>query len=383
MKFPVGFHNFHKDTAFNFQLNRFYSFGCISYDTAVEIGKEISDFDSWAQAFLSRVEQYRSNGDLVASASCLRAALFFMLDEKDGSDRQLQKTKLYEQCMDEYQAAYKDAGLTYVRVPFETGFFPVIYKCHENESKGDVVIHGGYDSFIQEFVPMLEYVYARGYNVYLFEGLGQGEVLSRCDMKMKPEWEICAKTVLNHFQLNDVTLIGISLGGYLAARSAAYENRIKRVVLYDLVYDFYGAVLGKMPDDLKKLITTLMEDRSDPKWKVIEQLTQANPFSLWLFQQGREIFGNITTIYDYYKCIMDYNTITISPLIQQDVLILAGAEDLYTIYFEKQIKALTNAKSVDGRIFTEEENASHHCQIGNVQLALDYIVDWIDRVIFL
>jgi hypothetical protein len=75
---------------------------------------------------------------------------------------------------------------------------------------------------------------------------------------------------------------------------------------------------------------------------------------------------------------MKYNTIAFSPLIQQDVLILAGTEDIYTVYFEKQIKALTNAKSVKGRIFMKEENASHHCQVGNVQLAMDYILEWID-----
>ncbi len=149
-------------------------------------------------------------------------------------------------------------------------------------------------------------------------------------------------------------------------------------MLYDLIYDFYGALLEKMPDDLKKLINSLMKVPDSPKWKSIEELMKANPFSLWLFQQGRHVLGNITTLYDYYKCIMNYNTIALSPLIQQDVLILAGEEDIYTIYFEKQMKALTNARSVRGRVFSKEENASHHCQVGNVQLVLDYILAWVD-----
>lgn len=378
MNFPVGYHDFHKDTAFNFQLNRFYSFGCLSYDTVAEIGKEVRDFESWSKSFLGRVESFHNSGDLVASATCLRAAIFFMLDDEADANKQLHKSQLYEQCMNEYQAAYKDAGLTYVRVPFKAGYFPVIYKCHTEGSKGDIVIHGGYDSFIQELIPLIQCIYSNGYNVYMFEGFGQGEVLSRCEMKMKPEWEICTKVILDYFQLNEVTLIGISLGGYLAARAAAYEDRIKRVVLYDLIYDFYGALLEKTPEELKKLINNLMEVPDSPKWKSIEELMKANPFSLWLFQQGRHVFGNITTLYDYYKCIKNYNIIALSPLIRQDVLILAGAEDIYTVYFEKQMKALTNAKSVSGRIFTKEENASHHCQVGNVQLALDYILVWVD-----
>ncbi|GAG11749.1 unnamed protein product [marine sediment metagenome] len=45
----------------------------------------------------------------------------------------------------------------------------------------------------------------------------------------------------------------------------------------------------------------------------------------------------------------------------------------------KQVKALTNAKSVTARVFTKEEHAQNHCQIGNVGLALDVMVKWIEK----
>lgn len=48
---------------------------------------------------------------------------------------------------------------------------------------------------------------------------------------------------------------------------------------------------------------------------------------------------------------------------------LAGADNLYTIFFEKQCKALCHAKSLTGRIFTGEKCAVYHCQISNVTLA--------------
>ncbi|MGG5372342.1 alpha/beta fold hydrolase [Enterococcus sp. AZ196] len=381
MNFPVGFYDFHEDTAFNFQLNRFYSFGSLDYNTVAEIGAELTDFDSWSQLFLDKAEVFHNEGKYIASVTCFRAALFFMLDDENDAQGQLYKTELYERCMNEYQAAYRDVDMTYVRVPFKKDYFPVLYKCHPAESKGDIVVHGGYDSFIQEFIPLMQYVYSKGYNVYMFEGFGQGEVLNRCEMKMKPEWELCTKVILDYFNLEDVTLLGVSLGGYLAARAAAYEERIKRVVLYDLIYDFYGAILYRAPEQLQKLINQLMETPSSPKWQMIDGLMRENKFSLWLFQQGREVFGDIDTLYDYYKAIKKYNTVDISPLIQQDVLILAGAEDIYTVYLDKQINALSNAKSVTSRVFTKEENASHHCQVGNIQLVLDYITDWIDSKI--
>ena len=65
-----------------------------------------------------------------------------------------------------------------------------------------------------------------------------------------------------------------------------------------------------------------------------------------------------------------------SDLVKQDVLILTGRND-HLVPFKMhnlQIKALTNAKSVTERVFTKEENAQNHCQMGNLGLALDVML---------
>ena len=66
-------------------------------------------------------------------------------------------------------------------------------------------------------------------------------------------------------------------------------------------------------------------------------------------------------------------------MITQDTLVLAGASDLYTVFYQDQLDALVNAKSVTGRLFTAEENADHHCQIGNMGLLLDTIAGWLEE----
>jgi len=69
-----------------------------------------------------------------------------------------------------------------------------------------------------------------------------------------------------------------------------------------------------------------------------------------------------------------------SNLAKQDVLILTGKKD-HMIPFKMhnmQVKALNNAKSVTARVFTKEEHAQNHCQIGNIGLVLDVMVKWID-----
>jgi len=45
-----------------------------------------------------------------------------------------------------------------------------------------------------------------------------------------------------------------------------------------------------------------------------------------------------------------------------------------------QMNALKNANTVTGRVFTRGEQAHNQCQIGNIALALDVMVKWIDKV---
>ncbi len=64
----------------------------------------------------------------------------------------------------------------------------------------------------------------------MFEGPGQGGALEDAELKMIPEWEQPVKAVLDYFELNDVILMGISLGGGLVIRAAAFEPRVRYVI---------------------------------------------------------------------------------------------------------------------------------------------------------
>jgi pimeloyl-ACP methyl ester carboxylesterase len=44
--------------------------------------------------------------------------------------------------------------------------------------------------------------------------------------------------VLDYFHLDDVTLLGISMGGWLCFRAAAYEPRIRRVIALSIAFDY-------------------------------------------------------------------------------------------------------------------------------------------------
>ena len=45
--FPVGYHRFHTDQVFNYQVNRWHSLGYLAYDHLKTVGASIHKFIDW------------------------------------------------------------------------------------------------------------------------------------------------------------------------------------------------------------------------------------------------------------------------------------------------------------------------------------------------
>ncbi len=71
----------------------------------------------------------------------------------------------------------------------------------------------------------------------------------------------------------------------------------------------------------------------------------------------------------------------IEHLVHSDVLLLAGEKDHYIPlpHYYILMKKLKRARSLEGRIFTEAEGGEQHCQVGNHHLAVNYILDWLEK----
>lgn len=370
--FPIGYHSFHENNLLNFQLNRWYSTGFLKYSELTEAGKYINTLVDSKETFKELGEKAIQDNNWLTGATYLRAAEFFSL----GGDPE--KKQLYNACIKAYKIAYSDEPIIYEKIPYDKGYLHVMRMMTSKATKGWILVHGGYDSFNQELYPFCKTFSNAGYDVILFEGPGQGAALNSYNMVLTYEWEKPVSKVLDYYGIDDVTLIGISLGGYLAARAAAFEKRIKRVILYDIIYDFYRAFLNKFSRSLQLMIPCFLPFKKSWFWKKAEKKVFDHLFLEWLILQGYHVFG-VHSICDYINSLKKYNTKKISKYITQDILLLAGEDDIYTPFFNKQKKALVNAQSVSGRIFTRSESASHHCQVGNIGLVLDYILDWIDN----
>jgi pimeloyl-ACP methyl ester carboxylesterase len=358
-------------------MNRWISFlGISALEELQGIAPRLLDYSSYCREFLALAEKALSERRSLHAAYYFRSAGFFMRqdDPRMNPTRQKFLNLLWEGSgvkeIDRLGIPYKDGNLT--------GLLPAYHFPHDR-SKSTIVIHGGHDSYIEELFPVIMFIRDLGYTVICFEGPGQGAALHGSGLFLTHEWHKPVGAILDYFKLEDVTLLGISMGGCFALRAAALEPRIKRVVAYDVFLDWLGTTFEKLRPVAPLLKFMLDCGASGPFNLFLAGIMKKSPLFDWAMHQARLVLG-VSTSYDVFQKSRPYTTRDISPLIKQDVLLMAGSEDnlIPLSHFYQQIKALKNARSVTARLFTRPEQAQNHCQVGNLRLAVDCITNWID-----
>lgn len=371
-RFPSGYRTYHPDPNLNYQLNRFL--GGEPETEVCAAAAKIRDLQDWTSETLAQARAADREGRRASAVNWYRAATFFMSPgdpEKDRtSDRSL------ELFWEEHAG---DAGTERVGVPYEGRLLHAI-RLGTSQPRGTIVVHSGFDSFIEEFYEAGRALRDSGFDVVLFDGPGQGTVLAKEKLPMTAAWEKPVAAVLDHFELRDVTLVGLSLGGYLAPRAAAFEPRVARVVAFDVLYDFFEVVVAHGGAVLAASAKTLLSSRATASLldAAIARLMARDLTVSWGVQQGMLITGAARPS-EFLQRIRQYTVAEISPRITQDFLLLAGQEDHYVPIeqFYRQARALTGVRSLTTRLFTRAEQAQNHCQFGNLDLALRVIADWI------
>lgn len=366
------FHDFHPDPNINFQLNRFVVPGL--EQQFADIGAKIKDFDDWKSLFLTAAAVQEKSGALGPAARLYCAAAFFMSPNDPDHRRAIGKfLELFYRLND-------SEVLQRIKIPYGTGQLHGLRLRPAAPSKGTIVILNGFDGYIEELYAFARAITLCGYDVVIFDGPGQGSTLMRENMPMTHEWEKPVGAVLDHLGLTDVTLIGMSLGGYLAIRAAAYEPRVKRVVAYDVMLDFFQCVTSRRGKLVENALNALVRlGLSAPMDMMARRLMKRDLYSKWGFEQGMYVTG-ATSPSEFFFKLKAYTGREVSKLVTQDTLIMAGAEDHFVPLeqFYEQLPLLTNARSVTARVFTRADQAQSHCQTGNVGLAVSQIISWLD-----
>ena len=369
---PIGYHRFHSDVSINFQCNRWVQWiGPSAIDEVTELASHANTYPELIDGFLALAEKAREADRAFAGAYYDRAAEFFL------SATDPRRPAARARFLQAMRTAY---GVTPDLIPFGSGSLPAYDLRPERQIGPTVVMFGGFDSYVEEFLPMLAGMVDAGRRIVVFEGPGQGSALEDFGLTMIPEWEQPVGAVLDHYGLDNVAAVGISLGGGLVIRAAAFEPRISQVVAFDILDDFFEAIARQLGRGVRIPLRALLTARASRVVNAIaDRAVARKPVSEWGLQQGMHVTGTATP-YDFLRSTTAMSTRKIAHRVRGDVLLLAGADDHYVPLSQlgRQAGNLTNARSVTTRIFTAAEQASNHCQLGNIGAVSGLIGSWLD-----
>jgi alpha-beta hydrolase superfamily lysophospholipase len=373
--FAVGYHEIHPDISVNFQLNRFSDGSAEMVEAMRLVAPRIKDYRDYIREIGQLSREAYEDGRLLHGALFLRSAEFYMFP--DDPAKQPARLKF----MQTMREVFRVPEAEHLHIPHQSGQL-YAYRFTPPSPKSTIVVFGGFDSYVEELFPTLLFLRDAGYDVVAFDGPGQGSALEDGHLPMHPDWDRPVAAVLDHFDLDGVTLLGISLGGCLAVRAAAKEPRVSRVVCDDVLVDFYAVCMAQLSPTRRQTLRALLAIRASAVVNAVVGAVMRHTLVVeWGIRQGMHVTGT-SSPYDFLREAMRYETKSLSSDLTQDVLVMAGAEDHYVPadQFAQQVHLLTNARSVTARLFTGGEQAQNHVQVGNLRLSLDVMVSWLEGI---
>jgi pimeloyl-ACP methyl ester carboxylesterase len=367
-RLPLGFEAFHGDAFLNDQLNRAHALGFADRDELPAAAATIRSLGECAAAFGALADRAEAEGRLRNATGYLR------LSESFTPKRSGAGVPTYRRYRALFDRTLGDRGAVRHEVPYLHATLPAYRLPAAGPARGTVLVHGGFDSLIEEFYAIWERIAATGFDVIAFEGPGQGGARALAGLTFDHDWERPVAAVLDHFSIDRAAIVGISMGGYWALRAAGREPRIDRVVSWPPVYDW----LYQLPAPVRAVARRMLRLRRFMTWS-IELRARLFPVLRHVVDHTLYISGGREPMH-VADWLLGMNAEHLgSQHVRQDVLLCAGEHDRFQppVLARRQAAALTAARSVSMRVFTAAEHADSHCQMGNLELACQSVTTWL------
>ncbi len=331
--------------------------------------------EEWAKKALDPVT--RGNAYLRAS-NYYRTSEFFL---PPGDDR---KIKVYDRSVTTFRRALAELGIrhTIYSIPYENGEMTTYYFKGDGD-KPLVIVCGGFDSTNEESYfwigkPLID----RGYSVAMFEGPGQSGMIRHLNIKFTPDWHKPVGRVIDYLIARDNSLaarkkilFGISLGGLLMGRAAAFENRIDGVAIFGGPFDFLDGALYQLPSIARKLYYGGHKGMLNFLAGIKKRISIT---SRWGINNGLSSMGGDSP-YDFLVIAQKYTLKDLHEKVTCPVLVFYGERDWFIsdgiqdVMFKKAFK---NSKSYTLKTFPFEDGSSEHCQVGAIEQSAMAFIKW-------
>ena len=244
-----------------------------------------------------------------------------------------------------------------------------------------LVMMNGFDGYAEEIISFALHFPTRPFDIIAFDGPGQGHT-ALAGMPLEPQWERPTEAVLDYFGIDNAAALGVSFGGYLVMRAAAYCPRITRVIAFDMMYRLLDGLTMPLPRPLRPIAEAVVS-RARPAWLIDGLMGIAQRFSAdlaWKLQQARHLTGQDKPS-DVLRALGAYTMEPLDGQIHQPCLVMAGDADQYVPFerLDDVRRALRNAASLEVRAFrhAKDPNMAQHCQIGDLERAFAIMGDWL------
>ena len=323
--FKKGTHQLNRDPNYNFQLNRVINWDGGELADIEPIADKITDSASWKKETIHLGDKAIEEGRMRCAIAYCRMAEFFMYDTDDDKLKYYRPAiKLFYEYCEDYFASGRVERLS---VPYEGVTLPVMHSKAEGIRKDIILLHG---------------------------------VLREQGKRFTHEWERPVKAVLDTLELNDVTIIGGSLGGMLAPRAAAFEKRIQRVIGWSIFPNFLSVGLYAVPKPFWGIMKwAIRHDRGLIINAKLKRMMRQVPTLDWAFRHGMYAYG-AKTPFEYLKKLDKFQMVDVGGRITQDVLVVGARRDQFIPLelYKQELDALTDVRSLTFRLFTEHESGT-------------------------
>jgi pimeloyl-ACP methyl ester carboxylesterase len=273
-----------------------------------------------------------------------------------------------------------------VEIPYEGTTLPG-YFCQADDSgrpQPTLIVTNGYDSTINELYLDFATVLPRGYNLLLYDGPGQGRVLIKQGLVMRPDWENVVKPVVDYaltrpeVDPEKMAIMGISLGGYLAPRAASSEHRLAACIADPGLWDMLEAAKARF-SALPKGVLEKFPDVDPEVLEPIVEHIQKTPALRWAIVQRAFWVHGIDSLSEYLKISEDYSLKEVVSQIRCPTLLTWAESDPLSWNAELIYDRLTSQKELVR--FYDAEGAGDHCETKARPLFHQRAFDWLDETL--
>lgn len=271
-----------------------------------------------------------------------------------------------------------------IEIPYENSWMPgyFIRPDQSTDKRKTVVIVTGFDGSGEEmFFQCAAGALERGFNALIFEGPGQtGMLRLHPELKFRPDYEVPVSRALDYALSRKevdparLAVYGISFGGYFVTRTAAHDQRIKAVIpnspivdLHAYMLSFIGITKENPGEDVRLDELDAIPDTVMPK--VIKQSIRAGCYK----------FGT-TTFLEFLHKLEAFQVGDALKNITCPSLIMLGEGEGDETMRQAEVYAKNVSGPVTKKLFTRQDGADTHCQLGNLVLSCGMAYDWLNEV---